>query len=218
MDTAGETGGPVCASGFARTRLGRAALGLALAVLLPGIPICLHAASEAGKTQQGGANGLRIGYVDVQRVFAEATFVRALLDDLDKSLDAQREKIAQKQEAYGRLVDEVRRQQAVLSESERVEKRRKSRLLLMEIEDETEALNLTISKSKKKTDPALDRIKQAIEDLAQEEGYDLILDGELLVYGSPGADLSGKVIERLNKSEKPSGKAGGSSRPPATAP
>ena len=215
MDTAGDTGGPARAPGLTRTRLGRVALGLALAILLPGVPICLRAANEAGDAPRGGP---RIGYVDVQRVFAEAKFVRALLDDLDKSLDDQRERIAQKQEAYGRLVDEVRRQQAVLSETERAEKKRKSRLLLMEIEDETDALNLTISRSKKKTDPALERIKQAIEDLAQEEGYDLILDGELLVYGSPGADLSGKVVERLNREQKPAGKANSSGRTPATSP
>lgn len=46
---------------------------------------------------------------------------------------------------------------------------------------------------------ALVLVRDVINDVAKQEGYDIILNGEQVVYATPGYDISDQIIEEISK-------------------
>lgn len=142
----------------------------------------------------------KIGYVDLDAVTKKAVFVRDLMGDLEASLNTKRSELESKQEAYARLRDELDKRRAVLKESEIEAKLRQSRQLRDEIEQLDYEINRMFRQAEKKQmGPALDHILETIRKVGEEENYDLVLRGEIVLYGKPAVDISNLVADRLNR-------------------
>ena len=47
----------------------------------------------------------------------------------------------------------------------------------------------------------LEKIQTAVDGIAKSQGYDLVLNGQAVVYGSDKVDISSQVIQQVSKSK-----------------
>jgi len=166
----------------------------AVRVALAALAICGLATGGWSADQQ------RIGYVDLDRISEKATFVRDLMGDLEKALNAKRADLEARQEEYGRLRRELEQRRAVLKESEIEAKLRDSRRLRGEIEQLDYEINSMFRRAEQQQmGPALDTIIETIRQVGSDAGFDLILRGEVVIFGKPALDITDLVADKLNR-------------------
>jgi outer membrane protein len=165
----------------------------------------------------------KIGFVDVEQVSKKAKFVRNMLQGLESNLGQRQKALDAKREEYDRLKDEIDRKAPVVAEADLDAMRRRSKELYNQVDEETYQINKMLDRAQKEQmEPALDRILEAVKAVGREEGFDLILRGETVLYASPAIDITEKVIERLDSAKAETGKAAvgktEASKTPALAP
>ena len=99
-----------------------------------------------------------------------------------------------------RMEEALLRDAATMSEEQRQVKQ-------LELRRKAEDLQLKQQKlaAEKRADDMAERnkllpkLQKALEAVVKEEGIDVILDRQAIIYAKPGVDISRKVIEKLNK-------------------
>lgn len=145
-------------------------------------------------------SGPRIGYVDVSRAAARSKTIAATVRAAEDQLKLKQEELELKMRDYRRAQQELDSRRSVLSEDvirseqEKIEKMR----------DDLELMRLDIDKSLRKTEsevmgPAVDRILQAVNDVARNQGFDLVLRSDVVIYGADTLDITPLVIRELDR-------------------
>ncbi len=155
--------------------------------LLAVAPLSIHAAEA------------KIGYVDVERISAESTYLKQMLSNIETELEAKRKNIREKEEAYQRLRDELRQKESVMTEAQLDSMRKESRRLLTEIQNDTDDVQRMLRRAEREQmDPAFNLIIETIQAIGREEGFDLVLRGDYVLYGKANLDITEQVIKRLD--------------------
>jgi outer membrane protein len=169
--------------------------GLVAWALLPGALLAARPAQ---------AQILRVGYVDSQRIFEQYT------DALDAQSRFQREITAWKSEADDRhkqldaLRNELKDQEAILSEAKRLEKESALQKAVSDYDKFVQDFWAPGGKVERLNDEmtreVVGKIRDAVELLANREGYDLILDAAdgNVIFGVKTLDLTDRVVAELN--------------------
>ena len=94
----------------------------------------------------------------------------------------------------------MERKEGVLAVSEQEKKQKEIQRLKNELDD----LGYRAERKARELDatvfePLMKRILFAIQDVAKEQKFDIILRGEAVLYGSSAADITDAVIEKLNR-------------------
>jgi outer membrane protein len=153
--------------------------------------------------------GTRVGFVDIDGVTRRAKFYRDMVAELEKEVESKKASILSKSEKLIGMGKELKKQRSVLSDAEYEKKDKEITELGREIEDEQKVVNQLMAKNnEEKVAPAVDRILKTVKDVAQEEGYDLVVTGELVLYNSAAVDLSEKVLQRLDGAAAPAAGSG----------
>lgn len=153
------------------------------------------------------AQSPKVGYVDVPYLIDNSPQARDASTQLEEEFGAAQQQLQQKQEEYQQLQQKMQKDGLVMSESERQEAEQRMRELKREIQrgEETfrEELNIQRNDAFKRVRGA---VIQAVQNLAEEEGFDLIV-GQGALYASEGVDLTERVLERM-KERYESGQSG----------
>jgi outer membrane protein len=141
----------------------------------------------------------KVGYVNLDRVAELSRTIRQTADRLESELRAQQEIIEQKREEYKRTEAALEVQATILT-SQQVEERKKTlRALASEIDNLEYELSRALRKSEKEfIQPTFDKIMKAIENIGKEEGYDLIIRSDAVLYGNRVHDLTPRIILQLD--------------------
>lgn len=154
-------------------------------------------ASLCGMVQEKAyAKEYKIGYVDLAKVF----------DEYKKTKDSEKvlgEKGKIKEDERKKMVDELRKlkdEQALLSEKAKVEKQTiiDNKVKLLQDFDRKTRDEL-IKERNDLLGGILKDIEKIVTDYAKEQGYDIVLNSRMLLYGSEQHDLTAEVLKRLNK-------------------
>lgn len=189
----------------------RSYLGAALTLAL------LYAIVSSAATKPGAAEpalaarpslATRVGVVDIEAITQKANFVQQLKKRIEGEFDGRLQQYKARQEELAKLQDEINKQGSVLSEAAMAEKYKQAFQLKAQVDEEKFTIDKFISDSEKKEmEPAQERILQVVMEVAQSEGFDMILKRDLLVCGHPSVDISDKVLARLNAAPQPAAKA-----------
>jgi outer membrane protein len=148
----------------------------------------------------------RVGFVDIPTIMAETVFVRELKTKIKVELDDRLKQYEAKQREYAKLVQDIKRQQSVLSESAVDAKYRQAFLLKAQLDEEKYTIEKFLNESEKRELlPAHNRILEMVQEVARDEGCDVVLRRELLIYGHPSVDITAEVIARLNNAPRTPG-------------
>lgn len=162
-------------------------------VIMGAVMISLMSASFAG------AEIKKVGYLDLSRIFDAYEKTK----EYDKVLQAQydayeverNKKVEQIQEKEGKL--------SLMKEEEKKKTEDEMRTMINNLQqyDVEQRTDLT-----KKRDEGIREIllevEQIVGNYAKQEGYDLILNDRVLIYGGENMDITEKILELLNASYK----------------
>lgn len=153
------------------------------------------------------AQSSRIGYVDVPYLIDNSPQARDASGQLEEEFGRAQQQLQQDQQEYQQLQEKLQKDGLVMSDSERQEIEQQMRELKREIQRNEEAfreeLNIQRNDAFKRVREA---VMQAVENLAKEEGYDLIV-GQGALYASDAVNLTERVLERM-KERYESGQSG----------
>jgi outer membrane protein len=145
---------------------------------------------------QASAKEYKIGYVDLAKVFDEYKKTK----DSEKNLEA---KGKAKEADRNKMIEELRKmkdEQALLSEKAKAEKQTiiDNKIKALQDFDKTTRDELV----KERNDMLaliLKDIEKVVTDYSKANGYDLILNSRMLLYGGEQYDLTKEISGRLNK-------------------
>ena len=142
------------------------------------------------------ANGGKIGYVDLSRLFDEYhktkeydTVLEAKHAELEK---IGKEKVEKIKESEGKLALLKEEQKKALSEEIDMMKGEAQEFVRQE------QSNLTKERNEKIREILLE-IENVVSNFAAQQGYDVILNDRVLIYGDPAKDLTENILTILNK-------------------
>ncbi len=179
---------------------------LALTLFLGG-----PAASSAQETDEGGIAGqeanaerpLRVGFVDMEIVLDNSRAIRSIVGEVDQELDQQSREIDAMRREVRRIQLSLEQQSAVLSDSERASRQRRAIELMDQIEESEYRLERKFRDQQRTViGPLLEQIVMVVGDVSAREDFDLVVRGEMVLYGRSTADLTDKVIDELDEREE----------------
>jgi outer membrane protein len=142
------------------------------------------------------ADGGKIGYVDLSRLFDEYHKTK----EYDKVLEAKhgdlekigKEKVEKIKESEGKL--------ALLKEDQKAALEAEINMMKGEAEEyvRQEQSNLTKERNEKIREILLE-IEKIVSDFATQNGYNIIFNDRVLIYGDPAQDLTESILAILNK-------------------
>ena len=148
---------------------------------------------------QGGAG---VALVNVEQVLAEALPVRAALDSVDAEVAARQRELAQREEALREMTQTYRAQASLWSEEVRSQQQREIIEESLELEELESGLRSFLdAREADVIRPIFERITEAIRQVAEEKGIDLVLRSDAAVYSAQSLNLTEEVIERINESD-----------------
>ena len=174
-------------------RRSAAALALALAWSL------LSAAPAAAQT-------IRIGFVDSQRIFSEYKAAQEAQDRFGREIQAWRTEADDRRKAVDVLRNELKDQDPLLSEPTRLEKETALQKAVSDydrfVQDFWGPNGKVQRLNDEMTREVISKVRDAVELLANRQGYDLVLDAAdgNVIFGVKSLDLTQQVLDDLNKS------------------
>ena len=144
---------------------------------------------------QATAQQLRIGYVDMKQVLDNAPQVLAGRENLDLEFRPRNETI-EFQERQVQAMDD-RLQMGDLTEDARVRLERDLREMRRNVARQKEDLRDELSfRRTEEVQKLEDQINQAVNEIARDNGYDLILSSPV-VYADPSLDITQLILDQL---------------------
>ena len=165
---------------------------LTLSTMLPFTGFCAEA--------QYGKKAMRVGFVDVKKVFDSCTATQKATLSLKKEIDARQEALQREEGEIARLQREYQEKEVVLSASEKSKRKMEIEARVAALQKEADqARQDLMAKERQMTDSIIVMIKGVIVKIAEAGSFDLILEKESILYGKETIDLTEKVVEELNK-------------------
>jgi outer membrane protein len=151
---------------------------------------------------------LKIAHVDSKMVFDKYADTKKAQKEYDKQVQKWEQDAANKQKALMELKDKLEKQSLMLSEEKKKEmeadflkKKSEYEQFVQQIYGKDGAL---FAKNEEFSGPIITKIKKTIQDVANQEGYDMVFDraAGAVVFWKKDNDLTQKVVDVLNKEAK----------------
>jgi len=147
----------------------------------------------------------KIGYIDLSRSFDEYQKTK----DFDKELE---KKGDMKQDEREKLVQEVRKMREELELMNKGAREKKEADIEAKIKslqefDQEAKVDLTKDRDNMVKD-ILKEMSDVIKDYGEKNGYSIIVNDRVLLYGDPGMDITNEIVKLLNDKYTASSQAG----------
>jgi outer membrane protein len=152
-----------------------------------------------------GAQELKIGYVNSERVLREAAPAKAAQAKLEAEFSKREKELTDQGTKLKGAADKLDKDSPTLAESERTRRQRElveqDRDLQRKRREFQEDLN---QRRNEELAGVLERANRVIKQIFDQEKYDLIL--QEVIFAGPRVDITEKVIKALNAAPAPAGK------------
>jgi outer membrane protein len=154
--------------------------------------LCLAPLAQA-QTQEA-----KIGFVNTERIFREATPAKSAQVKIDQEFSKREKEL---QEAAARLKsmsEKLDKDLAVIHESDRIKRQREVSDLDKDLQRKQREFREDLNQRKnEELASVLERTTRVIKQIAEAEKYDIVFQDA--VYASPRIDITDKVLKALNK-------------------
>lgn len=140
----------------------------------------------------------KIGYVATGPVIAQMAQQSNIQDKLRKEFKDQIAEVERLKSRLEKGVEKLQRNGELMSDSERTKLQRE--LQALDADFKLKAKNLQEDQRKRGAEEErklIQKLQKSITDIAQKEGYDMVLDRQAVLYASPKDDLSEKVLKAV---------------------
>lgn len=146
---------------------------------------------------------VKIGYIDTVKIFANFQETVEAEEIYTKEVEAWKKQAEEMEAELARMREEIQSQSLMLSEDKMAEKKllfdQKMQEYQKYMQETFGETGLAARRNKELTEPIVEKINAVIAQIAEEQGYTLVLDSSQgsLIYAAPDMDLTDIVIERL---------------------
>ncbi len=149
-------------------------------------------------TPPAEAKPTRIAFVDIELIVENSKAIRMALDAMDRDLASKARDIDAKEREFRRQRFEMDKQERVLSADERAKRRDDLSALQEEIDRMKFDMDQELRARERQLEPVLELIMRVVADVAERDKFDLVLRGEVVIYGSSQVDLTPAVVAELD--------------------
>ena len=152
----------------------------------------------ASLTAQAAEAAQKIGYVNTAKVFQTVPQVQAVEQKLEKSSKDKRAELDKLKKQIDTKVEKLKRDAQLMSTNDVDNLRIDIQSMQAKLEVKGKSFQADINKMKQEEMQKINvKIQAAIDKVAKKDGYDIVLNGQALVYATPSADITDSVIKEL---------------------
>lgn len=146
------------------------------------------------------AQGMKIGYVDVQRAVQEVEEGKQARTRLKAELDQKRANLDQKRANLEKMKADYDKQAPVLSEDARRKKQEELQKAFIEAQNEAGQMQEELSgKEQEAMQNISKRLLQVVAEVSDRESFTFVLDKAALLYAPAASDVTNEVVRRYNE-------------------
>lgn len=150
----------------------------------------------------------QIGVLDWQQLLTKAPQAEEAGKRLEKEFQAPKDKLVNKQKEFQTKRDKWQRDKDAMSATERGKKEKDLAKLEQELRRMDEELRSDYTnRHREEMDDFIKLVREAVDKLAKEDKFDLVIPQEATLYVADRIDITEKVLNRLEKSAKDNKKA-----------
>lgn len=149
------------------------------------------------------AETVKIGYVEIKEVFSGYGKAKEAEDAFKKDVEEEQEKISKLEADIKSMQAEFEQKKDILQQEERAKKEAEIREKVQEFSMLWSGINKSLdAKRRELEDRIFEEIQKEIKIYGENKGFTVILDSNLVLYGHSGINITGEIIEALNKKDK----------------
>jgi len=156
-----------------------------------------------GAIPAAAQEGPKIGFINSQRIIAEAPGARDVRETLEREMEGYREELNQLEEEIQKMIADYEQKRSMLTSEARekqeeaiMQKQRDAQQRLMQLEDQAGR------RQNELIEPIMRRIQDVIDSIRSEGNYAMIFDVSAggVISADPNLDLTDQVLSRLRAS------------------
>lgn len=144
----------------------------------------------------------KIAFVNPMQAISQSEEVQASQLEMQSDMGDEREKLQRLQQEIQQIEQKLQKENMTLSDKEKqnlqdereskmIEARQLSKLVQKRMQGEQQEI---VEKMRPK-------VMKAVEEIANEQGYDVVLNIQAIMYAQDGMDITEQVVQKLNESE-----------------
>ena len=142
----------------------------------------------------------KIGVVNFQEVMSKIPQTAALMQSLEAEFKDEKAIITQLEKDIKYYQEKLKRDGSLMSVKEKEELNVKVKSLFQEYQVKGKALQDKASqRQNQETNKIIALVRQAVDNIAVKQDYDLVLSQQAVVYAKPDASLTDIVVEQVSK-------------------
>ena len=142
----------------------------------------------------------KIAVVNFQEVMGKIPQTAALMQSLEAEFKDEKAIITQLEKDIKYYQEKLKRDGSLMSAKEKDELNVKIKSLFQEYQVKGKALQEKASKRQnQETNKIIALVRQAVDNIAVKQDYDLVLSQQAIVYSKPGASITDLVVEHVSK-------------------
>lgn len=157
------------------------------------------------------AVGLKIGYVDMNKALISTKAGQKADQQLQSEYKKKQKELGAKEEDLKTMVQNLKKQAMVISDEVRAQKERALYEEQLKFQKLVAESNVAIQKKEMSLkEPILEKLREVIDDIAEKEKYDFILQKAdiTILWAKPQFDLTDQVVKTFDSMKKSSSKKG----------
>lgn len=149
------------------------------------------------------ANEQKIGYVDMQKAIQETSTGKKAKKDLEKEFNAKKAELQKKEADLKKMDEDLRKKAAALSDDAKTKKMQELQTEAMKFQREVSESQMNIQKKERElTQPILEKLQAALDKIAKEGGYTVVLEKseQSVLWAKKDLDLTDAIVKEYEKS------------------
>jgi len=148
----------------------------------------------------------KIGVANPMRLSNQSNPGKEAEKQLTAMFGKEREQLEKQGAALNKQAEDLRKQAAALSEKARNERAQKIQKQAQELDTKGAAYTQRLSRVQQSINSQLNEVlREACESYAKKNGYDMIVDGSVVMFYTKANDVTDELIEEVNKIWKTKG-------------
>jgi len=146
------------------------------------------------------AEGMKIGYVDVQRAVQEVEEGKQARARLKSELEQKRANLDQKRTTLEKMKADYDKQAPVLSDEAKRKKQEELQKAFIEAQNEAGQMQEELSGKEQEAMSGISkRLLQVVAEVSDKESFTFVLDKAALLYAPAASDVTNEVVRRYNE-------------------
>ncbi len=142
----------------------------------------------------------KIGFVDMNKALQDTVAGKKAKAELEKEFKAKKDELTKKQTDLKKMGEDFEKKRAVLSDDVRQKKQAELQQEMMKWQESAGQAQMAMqAKEQEALKPILDKLQKAIEKVAKDQGFQMVLEkSQSVVWAQADHDLTGQVVKTFD--------------------